>query len=405
MIQDRNRLYDFLLPWINRSWRRAYCRVEYHGLENIPKNAAVIFSPNHANTLMDAMAVLSLDNRRKVFVARADIFRKPAAARLLSFLKIMPIHRIRDGVESLRENDQVFDLSVRALLEQVPFCILPEGTHRPRHGLLPLKKGIARIALEAGRQAGDSLPVCIVPVGLEYEDYFRYRSRLLVNIGKPIVVQDFIKELGDSDPARQMHALLQRLERAMRELIICVPDEGDYDAIWDRANALYGENPADTLFLRKNRLQSLVDQVAEGPLAEARSLNAWRKRYGILTQSLAEPTGPAALSGQFLWLLLTFLIFAISTILMLPALLVTAGIRSRIKDRAWLNSVRFVCYTLLHPLLLTGTVLALSAAFPWWTCLFLFLWGLGAPGIVYDWWNVFCKAFSDTKALLKRHKK
>ena len=231
MIQDRNRLYDFLLPWINRSWRRAYCRVEYHGLENIPKNAAVIFSPNHANTLMDAMAVLSLDNRRKVFVARADIFRKPAAARLLSFLKIMPIHRIRDGVESLRENDQVFDLSVRALLEQVPFCILPEGTHRPRHGLLPLKKGIARIALEAGRQAGDSLPVCIVPVGLEYEDYFRYRSRLLVNIFRCGLFEDPYLDPAESEKIVGCEEFVRHGSGSCKATII----EGSvvYDRIWN----------------------------------------------------------------------------------------------------------------------------------------------------------------------------
>ena len=79
-IQDDDRLYMFLRPYVDWIFRCSYRSFRYIGKENIPTNGAVIFSPNHANALCDAMAVLGIDHSPKVFVARADIFRNPKYA-------------------------------------------------------------------------------------------------------------------------------------------------------------------------------------------------------------------------------------------------------------------------------------------------------------------------------------
>ena len=104
-IQDRNRLYAFLRPYVDWMFRRSYRHIQYVGKENIPTDGAIIFAPNHTNALCDAMAILGIDGSRKVFVARADIFRKPRTARILNWLKIMPIRRMRDGVDEVLHND------------------------------------------------------------------------------------------------------------------------------------------------------------------------------------------------------------------------------------------------------------------------------------------------------------
>ena len=228
-VQDKNRLYAFLRPYVDWMFRRSYRRIQYVGKENIPTDGAVIFSPNHSNALCDAMAVLTINSSRKVFVARADIFKNPRQAKILNWLKIMPINRIRDGVDEVMHNDETIHNAVLTLRDGVPFCILPEGTHRPKHSLLPLRKGIFRIALRANELFGQDKPVYIVPVGLEYGDYFHLWDDLTVNIGQPINVTQFVKEHSELDYPQLINALREELTLRMRELILWVPDDDNYE--------------------------------------------------------------------------------------------------------------------------------------------------------------------------------
>ena len=154
-IQEKNVFYNALHRYACWTVPMAYRKIEYRNLDAIPRDGAVILAPNHANTLMDALVVLTTRKDPIVFVARADIFKKAAIGKTLRFLKMLPINRIRDGVEALSENDAIMEQCIDALCDGVPFCILPEGRHRPMHSLLPLKKGIARIAFGAWERLKD----------------------------------------------------------------------------------------------------------------------------------------------------------------------------------------------------------------------------------------------------------
>ena len=228
-IQERDGLYAFLRPYVDWMFRRSYRTFRYIGRENIPADGAVIYAPNHANALCDAMCVLGLDRKQKVFVARADIFRDPKKARILNWLKIMPINRVRDGLDEVRHNDETINKAVDTLQDGVPFCILPEGTHRPKHSLLPLSKGIFRIALQANEQFGAEKPVYIVPVGNEYGDYFHLWDSLTVTVGEPINVTAFAKEHPELDYPQLLMALREELTLRMRKLILWVPDDEHYE--------------------------------------------------------------------------------------------------------------------------------------------------------------------------------
>jgi len=228
-IQDKNKLYAFLRPYVDWMFRRSYRHFRYIGREHIPTDGAVIFAPNHTNALCDAMAILGIDRSRKVFVARADIFKDPRRAKILNWLKIMPIRRMRDGLDEVKQNDETIEKAVETLQDGVPFCILPEGTHRPMHSLLPLSKGIFRIALLANDTFGNDKPVYIQPVGLEYGDYFHLWDDLTVTIGQPINVTQFAKDHADLDRPQLIMALREELTLRMRELIIWVPDDEHYE--------------------------------------------------------------------------------------------------------------------------------------------------------------------------------
>ena len=175
------------------------------------------------------MCILGIDRRQKVFVARADIFKDPKRAKILTWLKIMPINRVRDGLDEVRHNDETINKAVDTLRDEVPFCILPEGTHRPMHSLLPLNKGIFRIALQANDTFGAEKPIYIVPVGLEYGDYYHLWDSVTVNIGKPINVTDFCRQHAELTYPQLMMALREELTLRMRELILWVPDDEHYD--------------------------------------------------------------------------------------------------------------------------------------------------------------------------------
>ena len=236
-IQEKDWLYAFLRPYVDWVFRRSYRQFRYIGKENIPTDGAVIFAPNHTNALCDAMAILGIDHGQKVFVARADIFKDPKKAKILTWLKIMPINRVRDGLDEVRHNDETINKAVDTLRDGVPFCILPEGTHHPKHSLLPLSKGIFRIALQANDTFGHEKPIYIVPVGLEYGDYFHLWDSLTVNIGKPIDVTAFVRAKSQESRAKSqemsypqlMVALREELTMRMRELILWVPDDEQYE--------------------------------------------------------------------------------------------------------------------------------------------------------------------------------
>ena len=148
-LQENDWLYNLLNKYVSFSLKRSYRCVKYVGIERIPKDGAVILAPNHTGTLMDALVILAMNSDPKVFIARADIFRNPKLAKLFRFFKMMPIMRMRDGIEEVKKNNKTIEIAADVLKDKVPLCIFPEGTHQAKYSMLPLSKGIFRIALQA----------------------------------------------------------------------------------------------------------------------------------------------------------------------------------------------------------------------------------------------------------------
>ena len=317
-IHDENRAYRFFLPMVNWMFRHSYRHIKYIGEENIPKDGAIIFAPNHTNALQDALAILSINSERKVFVARADIFRHKRLAKIFRWLKIMPIRRMRDGASEVLQNDETENRAIATLREGVPFCILPEGKHQTKHSLLPLGKGIFRITIRANEEFGHEKPIYIVPVGLEYSDWFHLWDTLIVNIGKPINATEFIKQRVDLERPKLILEMREELTKRMREQIMWVPDDENYEKNWNE--------------LRKN---------------PPKNLN-WFPKHRMPK-----------------WLLLLMLVimsplFLISGAITFPLWIAWLIIRWAIKDPAFHNSVQFVWQLIIIPL--TGFI-----TLPFWT--------------------------------------
>jgi 1-acyl-sn-glycerol-3-phosphate acyltransferase len=168
-----------------------YRKVIALGKDTIDFSIPTILAPNHQNALMDAMAVICTLNRQLVFLARADIFKKKVIARILYFLKILPIYRIRDGFDAVKQNDETFRDTLRVMENRNGVVILPEGNHATYRKLRQLKKGICRIAFQTAEASGVGKEINSVPVGLEYSHYWRFRQVLTVVYGHPIQVSEY----------------------------------------------------------------------------------------------------------------------------------------------------------------------------------------------------------------------
>ena len=107
-IQDYNALYSFLRPFIRFSTHCHYYRFIIKGKENLPKDGGYIVAPCHQQALMEPLAVLATTPKPTVFLARADIFEKPLLNSIFTFLKILPVYRIRDGQDKLSKNTAIF---------------------------------------------------------------------------------------------------------------------------------------------------------------------------------------------------------------------------------------------------------------------------------------------------------
>lgn len=228
-IQDNDLLYNALSPLVQFGCRCHYNSFVVRGTENLPKDGAYIIAPCHQQALMEPLAVLCFAPKPPVFLARADIFKKPTIRAILTFLKIMPVYRIRDGKDQLGQNQEIFDRCRDVLLDGFPLCLMAEGRHNNRHHLLPMGKGMFRIAGETQLALGD-YPLYIVPTGIDFDDYEMPYSNLVVNIGKPIPVQPFMEKYKEDEPVA-LNEMRDALREALSPLMHDVRDEEHYDEI------------------------------------------------------------------------------------------------------------------------------------------------------------------------------
>lgn len=231
-IEHRNLGYNLTRNYVQFAFKEFYGEYIIRGIENLPEDKPIIFAPNHLNALMDALAVATLPPYRKtkVFLARADVFNKPLAAKLLRAVKILPAFRIRDGFENLEKNAATFDEAIGALTNNATLCIMPEGNQGTERNIRPLVKGIFRIAFKAQEALGDKHPVQIIPVGIDLGDFVKFKKHIIIQIGKPIDISEYYSEYIENQAAT-INKVRARLKVELENLIINIPSGEHYMAL------------------------------------------------------------------------------------------------------------------------------------------------------------------------------
>ncbi|HKK60097.1 MAG TPA: 1-acyl-sn-glycerol-3-phosphate acyltransferase [Salinivirga sp.] len=375
-----------------------------------------IITPNHQNALMDAMAVLFAKKEPLVFLARSDIFKQKAVASILYFLKILPIYRIRDGFDNLKNNQETFDHTVRVLSNKRGLVILPEGNHYGAKRLRPLKKGFGRIAFMTEINGDEQVDLQIVPTAIDYTAYDTFFSRLTVVFGEPFPLKPYMEEYKNNSQ-KALNSITQHLRKSLQEHIIHIESEKYYDACL-LASAVYAENKhsGNNAEAQKVRFYSQRDAAKVLNKAVAEDSNEFKqmvesaevldqKAHGLPHEILAKK--PSAMS--FAGALLSFLLVPLA----IPGTIIYGAlwywpivfVNKKIKDVQFRTSFRYVLYIVQFFLLLLGIFIYLFSAHPPKTALIVFIMTILSGVLSLKIWRLVYWYYLKAKWFIKSLKK
>ena len=126
------------------------------------------------------------------------------------------------------DQTQVYDTVFNRLNAGGAVGIFPEGGSHDRTELLPLKAGVAIMALGALAANPDS-GLKIVPCGMNYFHAHKFRSRAVIEFGSPVDVPKELVELYKSGERRE--AVSQLLDTVYQALVAVTVTSPDYDTL------------------------------------------------------------------------------------------------------------------------------------------------------------------------------
>jgi glycerol-3-phosphate O-acyltransferase/dihydroxyacetone phosphate acyltransferase len=202
-------------------------RLEVIDGDRIPRGRPVLVVANHFNGFADPLVVVAVLGRLPRFLAKATLWKVLPARPLLRLAGIIPIHRRADGGGG-EANDRSFESAEAGLLKGQTVAIFPEGITHDEPRLAELRTGAARIAL--GARASGATDLCVVPVGLLFEDKVAIRTRVLARVGRPIELEAAMAELvedGEPDDESNREAVRRLTDLVTERLREVCPDYAD----------------------------------------------------------------------------------------------------------------------------------------------------------------------------------
>lgn len=217
------RLLRFL---VFRLVRLFYPQIAVQGQEHFPRTGPTVFVLNHPNGLLDPILLMLGLERPVSFLAKSTFFGNPLGRYVMNVFGAIPVYRQRDkgkrgGAKgNLRDRNEETFARCRALLGAGnAMALFPEGTTHSEASLLSMRTGAARIALGAEKEQGGKLDLKVVPVGLWYENKGLFRSAVLLVVGEPFGLQDYIDNDDENDRS-QVRELTGRIEEELDQVVL-----------------------------------------------------------------------------------------------------------------------------------------------------------------------------------------
>jgi 1-acyl-sn-glycerol-3-phosphate acyltransferase len=360
--------YEIIRTYVRFAFWLTHKRVRVTGTDHIPKGKPVVFAPNHQNALMDPLAVVCTNPLQPVWLARADIFQLKASQIILKYFKILPVYRIRDGKENLSNNEHIFQQVIEILENKQSIALFPEAAHSGKRQMLPHKKAIPRIALEAEEKNHFTLDLQIVPVGIYYDHYWKFNRSIIIEYGNPIGIDKYKEEYSEN-PQRAMMSLRDEIYSQLEPLTLNIKTLKYYHE-YENLRQLAGEAYSNHKFFNENPDLQLVYAEREliKKIEELEDTNP--EYFNILldkTTEYYESLKKAGLSDTEIYLagkanwpehiidLILFLIsipvFTFSFIFnALPYLIPRMIVHRKVKDTVFISTFNFVIGLVVFPL-------------------------------------------------------
>ncbi len=166
----------------------------------------------------------------------------------------MPVYRMRDGKDQLPKNDKTFADSIKVLENNFALALFPEAAHSGKRQMLAHKKAVPRIVFMAEEKAKANLDIHIIPVGIYYSSYWKFNRNVIVNFGKPLRVNDFLKEYHNNVKTGTLK-LRDAIYNAIEQLTINIESKAYYND-FEYIRKIYGRH-----FLKqRNKMYSLINR-------------------------------------------------------------------------------------------------------------------------------------------------
>lgn len=375
-----------------------YQRIVIQNQELVPENAHLIFTGNHQNALMDSLVFQFSTKSRLVFMARSDIFKNPFLAAVFYFFRMLPIFRIKDGYSALKKNDEIFQKTIDVIKNKIGLVIMAEGNHGAERRLRPLKKGFARIAFQTEKANDFKLNMQVIPVGIDYSDYANYRTELLINFGKPILVSDYYEAYKEA-PAIAINQIKDKLAESMKPLMVHIKSEKHYE-LYNELREIYKQEMAQKLGLPSAKHpyklqtdQELIKQMEHFEKEHPEDMDAFqetvvRYRDTIQKHNLSYTTVRKKACSGYRLLSESLLFILASPVFLLGWLLnyipfgFSFWVERKFKDPQFKSSVKFVVSMFIWPLFHFLETLLVWFIFKDWTIVLGFFIAMPILGIL-----------------------
>jgi 1-acyl-sn-glycerol-3-phosphate acyltransferase len=187
-------------------------------------NGPLLITANHPNSFFDALLVATHFKKSIFFLARGDVFKNDRVAGILSWLRMIPIHRISEGVENLHLNQGTFDTCRKIFSNNGIVLIFIEGLSQHEWTLRPFKKGAARLALSSWASTGNENRLQVLPMGITYSDYNGLGKKVFIDISPPLSKENFDEK---AENGKAIGLFNEKLYEKISNLIIDVKNNNE----------------------------------------------------------------------------------------------------------------------------------------------------------------------------------
>jgi len=313
------------------------------GYENLKgSEIPTIVIGNHQNALLDPILCCTIISQQLHWLTRSDVFKPGLISKLLGKFNMLPVYREQDNIGDIRDrNDAIFQECYKRLNRGQWISLFPEGTHKGKKSLnTPLKKGIGRLIIGTFETNQNLQQIRILPLGLEYSEFFEKDGNFMLRIGQPILLSK--EDYTIANKAIWANELVADIGTHLQAVMTDIRNDEHYEEYITIQDLIHFVHPHNDWHENIVIYQDLVNADRfENPslLNEIKSFNQLTKELSFSNQ--IEFDSKQWRLWNTLGVIITFPLLLIGKIIFFPISNFTENfVRTKVKDSLFRNSIR-----------------------------------------------------------------